>query len=223
MKAAVIVYPGSNCDRDLAVAFRKAGAEVEMVWHKETALPKGTDVVGVPGGFSFGDYLRCGAIAARSPVTAALIGHAGRGGLVIGICNGFQILLEAGLLPGALMRNAGLKFVCRTVPLTVASNESVFTSAYAPGAAIRLPVAHHDGNYFAEPRLIDELHGEGRVAFRYAEPVNGSADDIAGILSANRRVLGLMPHPERAVDAAHGGTDGATLFRSLVSSVFAEA
>jgi len=223
MKAAVIVYPGSNCDRDLAVAFRNAGAEVAMVWHKETSLPAGTDVVGVPGGFSFGDYLRCGAIAARSPVTAAVVDHAKNGGYVIGICNGFQILLETGLLPGALMRNAGLKFICRTVPLAVATPDSVFTSGYAPGASIRLPVAHHDGNYVADGRTLAELRAEDRVAFRYGEPVNGSADDIAGILSANRRVLGLMPHPERAAETVHGGTDGAALFRSLVARALADA
>ncbi len=223
MKAAVIVYPGSNCDRDLAMAFRNAGAEVAMVWHKETALPQGTDVVGVPGGFSFGDYLRCGAIAARSPVTAAVVEHAKNGGYVIGICNGFQILVETGLLPGALMRNAGLKFVCRTVPLTVATADSVFTSGYEAGETIRLPIAHHDGNYYADDRLLAELRGEDRVAFRYAEPVNGSADAIAGILSENRRVLGLMPHPERAAEPAHGGTDGAALFRTLVAGAMAEA
>lgn len=223
MKAAVIVYPGSNCDRDLAMAFRNAGAEVAMVWHKETALPQGTDVVGVPGGFSFGDYLRCGAIAARSPVTAAVVEHAKTGGYVIGICNGFQILLETGLLPGALMRNAGLKFVCRTVPLTVATADSVFTAGYEAGETIRLPIAHHDGNYYADDRLLAELRGEDRVAFRYAEPVNGSADAIAGILSENRRVLGLMPHPERAAEPAHGGTDGAALFRTLVAGAMAEA
>jgi phosphoribosylformylglycinamidine synthase len=223
MKAAVIVYPGSNCDRDLAVAFRNAGAEVAMVWHKETALPEGTDVVGMPGGFSFGDYLRCGAIAARSPVTAAVVDHAKKGGHVVGICNGFQVLVETGLLPGALMRNAGLKFICRSVPLTVATANSVFTAGYAPGATIRLPIAHHDGNYYADAALLDELRGEDRVAFRYGEPVNGSADDIAGILSANRRVLGLMPHPERAAEPVHGGTDGAVLFRSLVAAAMAEA
>jgi phosphoribosylformylglycinamidine synthase len=223
MKAAVIVYPGSNCDRDLAVAFRNAGAEVEMVWHKETVLPEGADVVGVPGGFSFGDYLRCGAIAARSPVTAAVVEHAKKGGYVIGICNGFQVLLEAGLLPGALMRNAGLRFICRTVPLTVATPDSVFTSGYGAGAEIRLPVAHHDGNYAADARTLAELRGEDRVAFRYAEPVNGSADDIAGILSPNRRVLGLMPHPERAAEPVHGGTDGAMLFRSLLAAALADA
>jgi phosphoribosylformylglycinamidine synthase subunit PurQ / glutaminase len=218
MKAAVIVYPGSNCDRDLAVAFRAAGAHVEMVWHKETALPQGTDIVGVPGGFSFGDYLRCGAIAARSPVTAAVVDHAKKGGYVLGICNGFQILLETGLLPGALMRNAGLRFICRTVPLSVATGDSTFTAAYGTGAGIRLPVAHHDGNYYADAGMLAELRGEDRVAFRYAEAVNGSTDDIAGILSANRRVLGLMPHPERASDPAHGGTDGARLFASLMAA-----
>jgi phosphoribosylformylglycinamidine synthase subunit PurQ / glutaminase len=223
MKAAVIVYPGSNCDRDLAVAFRNAGAEVAMVWHKETALPDGTDIVGVPGGFSFGDYLRCGAIAARSPVTAAVVEHAKRGGHVLGICNGFQVLLETGLLPGALMRNAGLKFICRSVALTVATADSAFTAGYAAGAAIRLPVAHHDGNYVADDGTLARLKGEDLVAFRYAEPLNGSADDIAGILSANRRVLGLMPHPERAAEQLHGGTDGATLFRSLVARALAEA
>jgi phosphoribosylformylglycinamidine synthase len=205
------------------MAFRNAGAEVAMVWHKETALPEGTDVVGVPGGFSFGDYLRCGAIAARSPVTAAVVEHAKTGGYVIGICNGFQILLETGLLPGALMRNAGLKFVCRTVPLTVATADSVFTAGYEAGETIRLPIAHHDGNYYADDRLLAELRGEDRVAFRYAEPVNGSADAIAGILSENRRVLGLMPHPERAAEPAHGGTDGAALFRTLVAGAMAEA
>jgi phosphoribosylformylglycinamidine synthase len=223
MKAAVIVYPGSNCDRDLAVAFRAAGAEVAMVWHKETALPEGTDIVGVPGGFSFGDYLRCGAIAARSPVTAAVVEHAKNGGHVIGICNGFQILVETGLLPGALMRNAGLKFICRTVHLTVATADSDFTSGYAVGGSVLLPIAHHDGNYYADDETLVALRAEDRVAFRYAEPVNGSKDDIAGILSANRRVLGLMPHPERAAEAAHGGTDGAPLFRALVARAMAEA
>jgi phosphoribosylformylglycinamidine synthase subunit PurQ / glutaminase len=223
MKAAVIVYPGSNCDRDLAVAFRNAGAEVEMVWHKDTSLPAGTDVVGVPGGFSFGDYLRCGAIAARSPVTAAVVEHAKKGGYVLGVCNGFQVLIESGLLPGALMRNVGLKFICRTVPLTVATSGSLFTSGYEAGATIRLPVAHHDGNYYADADLLAKLEGEDRVAFRYAEPVNGSSGDIAGVLSENRRVLGLMPHPERAAEQAHGGTDGAPMFRALVQGAMADA
>lgn len=215
MKAAVLVFPGSNCDRDLAVAFRQAGFEVEMVWHKETALPSGVDVVGVPGGFSFGDYLRCGAIAARSPITGALRAHAERGGFALGICNGFQVLLELGLLPGALMRNAGLKFICRPVPLKVGTQSSAFTDGYTAGQNVTFPVAHHDGNYVATPETLDALEAEDRVAFRYQEDINGSARNIAGILSENRRVLGLMPHPERAADPALGGSDGAALFASL--------
>ena len=218
MKAAVIVFPGSNCDRDLAFAFRQAGFDVDMVWHKETALPGGVDVVGVPGGFSFGDYLRCGAIAARSPVTAALSDHVGRGGYAIGICNGFQVLLELGLLPGALMRNAGLKFICKPVPLTVGTSASVFTENFKDGGTVTFPVAHHDGNYFADETTLDRLDGEDRVAFRYERDINGSARNIAGILSDNRRVLGLMPHPERAADASLGGADGAALFASLAEA-----
>jgi phosphoribosylformylglycinamidine synthase len=216
MKAAVITFPGSNCDRDLAMAFEAAGAKVTRVWHKDTELPAGTDVVGVPGGFSFGDYLRCGAIAARSPIAAAVADHAARGGFVLGVCNGFQVLTEMGLLPGALMRNAGLKFVCRTVGLRVASAASEFTSGWARGEVIRLPIAHHDGNYTADAATLAELAAEDRIAFRYTDNPNGSQDDIAGVLSANRRVLGLMPHPERAVDAMQGGTDGSVLFRSLI-------
>ena len=217
MKAAVITFPGSNCDRDLAVAFAAAGAEVARVWHKDSALPPGTDVVGIPGGFSFGDYLRCGAIAARAPIMAAVAAHARRGGFVLGICNGFQVLTEAGLLPGALMRNAGLRFVCKPVDLIVAG-ASPFTAGWAQGARIRLPIAHHDGNYQATPETLDRLEGEGRVALRYANNPNGSARDIAGVLSENRRVLGLMPHPERAIDAAQGGTDGAALFAALMGA-----
>lgn len=218
MLAAVVTYPGSNCDRDLAVAFAAAGFRVARVWHKDTVLPAGTDVVGLPGGFSFGDYLRCGAIAARSAIAGAIRTHAARGGAVIGVCNGFQVLLEMGLLPGALMRNAGLRFICRTVALTVAA-DSPFTAGWGPGARIRLPVAHHDGNFQADAETLDRLEGEGRVALRYAEPVNGSARSIAGILSENRRVLGLMPHPERAIDPAQGGTDGAALFAALSGSL----
>jgi len=217
MKAAVITFPGSNCDRDLAVAIAAAGAEVARVWHKDSALPPGTDVVGIPGGFSFGDYLRCGAIAARAPIMAAVAAHARRGGFVLGICNGFQVLTEAGLLPGALMRNAGLRFVCKPVDLIVAG-ASPFTAGWAQGARIRLPIAHHDGNYQATPETLDRLEGEGRVALRYANNPNGSARDIAGVLSDNRRVLGLMPHPERAIDAAQGGTDGAALFAALMGA-----
>ena len=219
MKAAVITFPGSNCDRDLAVAFERAGADVVRVWHKDTALPDGTDIVGVPGGFSFGDYLRCGAIAARSPIGQAVADHAARGGYVLGICNGFQVLTEMGLLPGALMRNAGLKFVCRMVDLRVGSHDSVFTSGWAKGDVMRLPIAHHDGNYTADAETLARLTGEDRIALTYTANPNGSAADIAGILSANRRVLGLMPHPERVVDAALGGTDGSVLFRSVAGAL----
>ncbi len=215
MRAGVIVFPGSNCDRDLAEALRAAGADVTMVWHKDSSLPEGLDVVAVPGGFSFGDYLRCGAIAARSPVSSALVDHAKKGGYVIGICNGFQILTETGLLPGALMRNAGLKFVCRSADLEVVTSDSVFTGGYQAGQVVSYPVAHHDGNYVADQALVAHLEAEDRVAFRYVDNPNGSVGDIAGILSENRRVLGLMPHPERAVDSLQGSSDGAPMFAAL--------
>lgn len=221
MKAAVITFPGSNCDRDLADAFAKAGAEVVRVWHKDTEIPAGTDVIGVPGGFSFGDYLRCGAIASRSPIGQAVVDFAGRGGHVIGICNGFQVLTEMGLLPGALMRNAGLKFRCRPQRLKVASTDSPFTRDYAAGAEVTYPIAHHDGNYVIDAEGLARLEGEDRVAFRYIDNPNGSTADIAGVLSANRRVLGLMPHPERVVEPAQGGTDGAALFRALTGMLAA--
>jgi phosphoribosylformylglycinamidine synthase I len=218
MRAAVIVFPGSNCDRDLAVAFRKAsGVEPVMVWHKETSLPVGIDIVGLPGGFSFGDYLRCGAIAARSPICQAVVAFAAKGGHVLGVCNGFQVLTETGLLPGALMRNAGIKFVCKPVALEVATEDSPFTRNYAKGSNILVPLAHHDGNYNADAETMARLKGEDRIAFRYRDNPNGSAEDIAGVLSDNRRVLGLMPHPERAIDRAHGGVDGAPMFTSLMS------
>ncbi|SFE03357.1 phosphoribosylformylglycinamidine synthase subunit PurQ [Roseivivax sediminis] len=219
MRAAVIVFPGSNCDRDLAVALKAAGIETEMVWHKDTALPSGTDLVAVPGGFSYGDYLRCGAIAATSPVIGAVKAHAERGGYVLGICNGFQILTETGMLPGALLRNAGLKYICRTVPLRVATTESLYTAGYAVGDTIRVPIAHHDGNYIADEATLERLAGEDRVAFTYEGNPNGSVQDIAGILSENRRVLGMMPHPERAADPAQGGTDGAALFAHLARAL----
>ena len=221
MRAAVVVFPGSNCDRDLAVAFREAGCQVEMVWHKDTTLPSGIDIVGIPGGFSFGDYLRCGAIAANSPICAEVKAHAERGGFVLGICNGFQVLTETGLLPGALLRNAGLKFICRTVPLTVGTSDSVYTSGYQVGQQIDIPIAHHDGNYIASDDVVAQLTDEDRIAFRYAENPNGSTADIAGILSGNRRVLGMMPHPERAADAKHGGTDGKAMFASIASALAA--
>ncbi len=219
MRAAVIVFPGSNCDRDLRVALERAGADVRMVWHRDDHLPEGLDLVAVPGGFSFGDYLRCGAIAAQSPITASLIRHAGRGGYVLGICNGFQVLTETGLLPGALIRNANLKFLCKDVALRVEDTDTPFTSAYEKGQQVTYPIAHHDGNYQVGPEKLAELRGEGRVAFTYVDNPNGSAGDIAGVVSRNRRVLGLMPHPERAVDAAHGGTDGVAMFGALVAAL----
>ncbi|WP_431300316.1 phosphoribosylformylglycinamidine synthase subunit PurQ [Tabrizicola sp. BL-A-41-H6] len=216
MKAAVVTFPGSNCDRDLAVAFEAAGFEVARVWHKDTTLPAGVDVVGIPGGFSFGDYLRCGAIAAQSPIGAAVRAHADRGGFAIGICNGFQVLTEMGLLPGVLMRNAGLKFVCRSVTLTVATTASPFTQSYTAGQQIRIPIAHHDGNYTIDDAGLQRLKAEDRIAFTYVANPNGSMADIAGVLSANRRVLGMMPHPERAIDPALGGADGQGVFASLM-------
>jgi phosphoribosylformylglycinamidine synthase I len=220
VKSAVIVFPGSNCDRDLAVALREVtGREPALVWHRETELPEGTGLVAVPGGFSYGDYLRSGAMAARSPIMRAVAQAAERGVAVLGVCNGFQILTEAGLLPGALMRNAGIRFVGRDVPLTVANSQSAFTSRYDAGAAITFPVAHHDGNFQADEETLDRLEGEGRVAFRYAENVNGSARNIAGILNDAGNVLGMMPHPERAVEAAHGRTDGRPLFEGLVEAL----
>lgn len=219
MKAAVLVFPGSNCDRDLAVAFRAAGFETEMIWHKDAALPKGVDIVGVPGGFSYGDYLRCGAIAAQSPIMRAVAGHAAAGGYVLGICNGFQVLCETRLLPGALMRNAGLKFVCRQQKLRVETQNSRFTVGYAQGTEIAIPIAHHDGNYVADAATLAQLAAEDRIAFRYVGNPNGATDDIAGVLSANRRVLGLMPHPERAMEAAHGSSDGAVMFHSLAQAL----
>jgi phosphoribosylformylglycinamidine synthase I len=219
MKAAVVTFPGSNCDRDLAVAFEAAGFDVVRVWHKDTALPHGTDVVGLPGGFSFGDYLRCGAIAAQSPIAVAVKAHAARGGYVLGICNGFQVLTEMGLLPGALMRNAGLKFICKTVHMRVATTESAFTSGYGRGQEIAVPVAHHDGNYTIDAEGLAALRAEDRIAFTYTANPNGATADIAGVLSANRRVLGMMPHPERVIEPLQGGTDGATLFAGLMGGM----
>ena len=189
-----------------------------MVWHKDRTLPEGVDLVGLPGGFSFGDYLRCGAIAARSPICQAVADHAVRGGYVLGICNGFQILTETGLLPGALMRNRSIKYICRTVTLIVGRAESAFTRGYSPGQTIRIPIAHHDGNYTADDTTLARLRGEGRVAFSYGANPNGSLHDIAGVLSENGRVLGMMPHPERAADPALGETDGEALFSGLAGA-----
>jgi phosphoribosylformylglycinamidine synthase subunit PurQ / glutaminase len=216
MKAAVVTFPGSNCDRDLAVAFEGAGFQVDRVWHKDSTLPSGVDVVGIPGGFSFGDYLRCGAIAAQSPISTAIRTHAARGGYVLGVCNGFQVLTEMGLLPGVLMRNATLKFVCRTVTLKVVTTQSDFTSTYKPGQDIRIPIAHHDGNYTVDAEGLARLRAEDRIAFTYTQNPNGSLADIAGVLSENRRVLGMMPHPERATEAALGGVEGRGLFAALM-------
>ena len=220
MRSAVIVFPGSNCDRDMAEAIRLvSGAEPAMVWHRESALPDRLDLIAVPGGFSYGDYLRSGAMAAQSPVLRAVKEAADRGVAVLGVCNGFQVLAEARLLPGALMRNAGIRFVCRDVALTVENSQSTFTARYQAGEEIVIPVAHHDGNYQADPEMLDRLEGEGRVAFRYRGHVNGSARGIAGILNEAGNVLGMMPHPERMVEAAHGGQDGRRLFEGLLETV----
>lgn len=219
MRAAVVTFPGSNCDRDLAVAMEAVfGRPVRRVWHAETELPP-LDVIGVPGGFSYGDYLRCGAIAARSPVMREVARHARAGAAVIGVCNGFQILTEAGLLPGALIRNAGLRFVCRFVELEVATADTPFTRACARGQSLRLPVAHHDGNYVIEPEGLRRLEGEDRIVFRYRDNPNGSTADIAGIVNEGRNVLGLMPHPERAIEPRLGGSDGRPVFRSLLEAL----
>ncbi|GLK46265.1 MULTISPECIES: phosphoribosylformylglycinamidine synthase subunit PurQ [Novosphingobium] len=215
--SAVITFPGSNCDRDMAVALEKvSGTAPHRVWHGDSELPEGLDFIAVPGGFSYGDYLRCGAIASRSPIMQAVIAAADKGVPVLGVCNGFQVLTESGLLPGALLRNAGLNFVCREVGLEVVNAQSLFTNAYEAGQVVRIPVAHHDGNYFADDETLNRLEGEGRVAFRYAEEVNGSARSIAGVLNDAGNVLGMMPHPERAIETTHGGTDGRGLFESAI-------
>jgi phosphoribosylformylglycinamidine synthase len=220
MNAAVIVFPGSNCDRDLAVAIREvSGRAPTMVWHADSELPAGLDLIAIPGGFSYGDYLRSGAMAARSNIMQAVVAAAGKGVPVLGVCNGFQVLTEAGLLPGALMRNAGLSFVCRPVGLKVENNQSIFTNNYAAGAEIRIPVAHHDGNFQADAATLERIEGGGRVAFRYTGEVNGSANGIAGLLNDAGNVLGMMPHPERALEPAHGNQDGRRLFEGLLEAV----
>jgi len=225
MKAAVIVFPGSNCDRDVQVALQQCGAEVSMVWHGESELPA-VDLIVLPGGFSYGDYLRCGAVAANSPVMREVIARAEAGVAVLGICNGFQVLTETGLLPGALLLNAGINFVCRDVHISVESSQTLFTNAYEADQLLRIPVAHHDGQYYADDEELQRLEEHGQIAFRYrqgpddavANP-NGSARDIAGVFNDRKTVLGLMPHPERAVDPLHGGSDGRPLFESLVSAL----
>lgn len=215
MRCAVIVFPGSNCDRDMQAALtRLTGRAPLMAWHGDTELPEGLDLVALPGGFSYGDYLRAGAIAARSPIMGAVAAHAARGAALLGVCNGFQILTEAGLLPGALARNVGLKFICRDVALHVDNRDSMFTRRF--GAQTVMGVAHADGRYVADEETLNRLEGDGRVAFRYADNPNGSARDIAGILNARGNVLGLMPHPERQADPSLGRTGGLPLFQSLV-------
>jgi phosphoribosylformylglycinamidine synthase I len=221
VKSAVIVFPASNCDRDAAVALEQlTGEKPQMVWHADSTLPD-VDLIVLPGGFAYGDYLRCGAMAAQSPIMADMKKKANEGTAVLGICNGFQVLTETGLLPGALMRNADLKFVCRPVALEVEETQSVFTRGYNKGERVVFPVAHGDGNYFADDETLNRLEGEGRVAFRYApgDNPNGSARNIAGILSEKRNVLGLMPHPERVCDPMLGGADGVALFKSLIETL----
>ena len=220
MKAAVVVFPGSNRDRDMIAALTKvSGTAPALVWHKDTEVPD-VDLIVVPGGFSYGDYLRSGAIAARSPVMDTIRERAAGGTLVLGVCNGFQVLTEAGLLPGVLMRNASLRFVCTEVKLSVERVDTAFTRGYTPGQVIRCPVAHHDGNYFADAETLARIEGEGQVAFRYAEGTNpnGSINDIAGVFNDSRNVLGLMPHPENLIESAHGGTDGRPLFEGLLQA-----
>jgi phosphoribosylformylglycinamidine synthase len=219
MKSAVIVFPASNCDRDAATALEEmTGSKPVMVWHQDGTLPD-VDLVVLPGGFSYGDYLRCGAMANQSSIMKAVKAHAEKGGAVLGICNGFQVLTESGLLPGALMRNAGLKFVCKPVTLSVEETQSAFTRKYDKGQSVTFPVAHGEGNYYADEETLNRLEGEGRVMFRYRDNPNGSARDIAGILNEKRNVLGLMPHPERVVDPTTGGTDGRALFQSLIEAL----
>ncbi|OYW14435.1 MAG: phosphoribosylformylglycinamidine synthase I [Rhodospirillales bacterium 12-54-5] len=227
MRSAVIVFPGSNCDRDVFTVMQQQGLNPEKVWHDDATLPAGLDLVVLPGGFSFGDYLRCGAMAARSPIMQDVIKFAGNGGYVLGICNGFQILTESGLLPGTLMRNNHLQFNCKETTLRVEANDTVFTKAYAKHQVIHLPVAHAEGNYFADDATLRVLNDNNQIAFRYVNDVgkptedanpNGACDNIAGIFNKNRNVLGLMPHPERHADAALGGTDGALMFQSFLAA-----
>jgi phosphoribosylformylglycinamidine synthase subunit PurQ / glutaminase len=228
MKAAIVVFPGSNRERDAEAALTQAmGRKPIMVWHRDTELPD-VDLVLVPGGFSYGDYLRCGAIAAHSPILREVKARADKGMAVIGVCNGFQIITEAGLLPGVLLRNSSLKFLCRNVRLKVETSQSLFTSQYEQGQVLSIPVAHHDGNYFADPDTLDALEANGQVAFRYCGPdgelepehnPNGSARSIAGIFNRAKNVLGLMPHPENAIEPLQGSSDGIPLFKSMVEAL----
>ncbi len=228
MRSSVIVFPASNCDRDASVALEKiTGSKPSMVWHAESTVPE-SDLIVLPGGFSFGDYLRSGAMAAQSPIMKDVIAKAKTGVPVLGICNGFQVLVESELLPGALMRNRDIKFLCKHVQLKVERNDTIFTSQYDQGEIITIPIAHHDGNYFASPETLKELEGDGRVAFRYVDDAgnasadanpNGSQNNIAGIYNKDMKVLGLMPHPERLISQELGGTDGVGLFESLMEAL----
>lgn len=219
MKAAVITFPGSNCDRDMTTTIAAVmGREPLKIWHSDTELPDGLDLIALPGGFSYGDYLRSGAMSARSPIMDQVVKAAKKGAYILGVCNGFQVLTEVGLLPGTLMRNRDLKFICRTVPLTVANSDSAFTKGYGAGETLQIPIAHHDGNFFADDATLSRIEDNGQVAFRYAQNPNGSRNDIAGIFSDDKRILGMMPHPERAADAQTGGTDGVRLFETLVKN-----
>jgi len=218
MQSAVIVFPGSNCDRDMAVALETvSGQKPHMVWHGDSELPSGLDVIAIPGGFSYGDYLRSGAMASRSSIIKPIMEAAQRGVKILGVCNGFQILTETGLLPGALMRNSNIHFVCKDAELDVTNTDNIFTSRYTENTPISIPVAHHDGNFFADNDTLDRLENEDRVVFRYRSDINGSSRNIAGIINEAGNVLGMMPHPERAIDKKHGGTDGLPLFESLLS------
>lgn len=217
MKAAVVVFPGSNCDRDMAVAIELvSGHKPLLLWHDSAELPAGLDLIALPGGFSHGDYLRSGAIAAHAPIMREVASAASRGTPVLGVCNGFQVLTEAGLLPGALMRNTGLDFICRDVELEVVTTNTPFTRAYANGATITVPVAHQEGNFQADVETLDRLEQQGQVAFRYKNDINGSSRNIAGILNDKGNVLGMMPHPERVIEPAHGNTDGRLLFEGIL-------
>ena len=218
MRAAVIVFPGSNCDRDMVCALNLAGHEVISVWHKETELPKNIDLVAIPGGFSFGDYLRCGAIAAKSPIFKEVLNHIERGGYALGVCNGFQILTEAGVLPGILQQNIKTKFISKAVDLRVLNTTSIFTHRYIHEEPISIPIAHHEGNYFASSEDLKKLKDGDRIAFKYIDNPNGALEDIAGILSENHRVLGMMPHPERHTENVHGCQDGYPFFEGLFQS-----
>ena len=218
MRAAVIVFPGSNCDRDMVCALNLAGHEVISVWHKETELPKNIDLVAIPGGFSFGDYLRCGAIAAKSPIFKEVLKHIEKGGYALGVCNGFQILTEAGVLPGILQQNVNTKFISKSVDLRVLNTTSIFTHRYIHEKPISIPIAHHEGNYFASSEDLKKLKDGDRIAFKYIDNPNGALEDIAGILSENHRVLGMMPHPERHTENVHGCQDGYPFFEGLFQS-----